>query len=200
MRFEKVIYKKKKKKILSLHSLPRFRPAGPFFRGPLTLLSLFPARPASRRPSHAPQLLGPAAAPAQQAAPGNRPRPRAQTLIARARLSAPSSPRAPRNRPARPHAATAPLHVVGACPPSRPAALNRHRAISAPPCCPALVSALAVHRGRPQPSPRDLRAPATPLRADSLLRAASVSISPLVSFSVLPSISPCISLLVLLAS
>jgi len=132
-----------------------------FPRGQLTLLSLFPARPASRRPSRAPQLLGPAAAPAQQAAPGNRPRPRAQTLTARARLSAPSSPRAPRNRPARPHAATAPTPRRGSVPPSRPAALNRHRAVSAPPCCPALVSALAVHRGRPQPSPRDLRAPST---------------------------------------
>ena len=31
-----------------------------FPRGPLTLLSLFPARPASRRPSRAPLLLGPA--------------------------------------------------------------------------------------------------------------------------------------------
>ena len=143
-----------------------------FPRGPLTLLSLFPARPASRRPSRAPQLLGPAVAPAQQAAPGNRPRPRAQTLTARARLSVPSSPRAPRNRPARPHAATAPTPRRGSVPPLapghfksapsrlRPSLLPRSRfcacraprkAATVAPGSPSSVD--APPRGQPPPSP-----------------------------------------------
>ena len=109
-----------------------------------------------------PQLLGPVAAPAQQAAPGNRPRLRAQTLTARARLSAPSSPRAPRNRPARPHAATAPTPRRGSVPPLAPgrfkSAPSRLRPSLLPP---ALIFTFAEHRGRPQPSPRGLRAPST---------------------------------------
>ena len=206
MRFENFIYKKKKE--ISFSPLPSSVSAcRPFLPRPAH--SPLPLPRSARQPPAQPRApaarpssrASPTAAPAQQATPGNRPRPRAQTLTARARLSAPSSPRAPRNRPARPHAATAPTPRRGSVPPSRPAALNRHRAVSAPPCCPPLslsrLPCTEEARSR-RPEVSELRRP--PLHANTLLRAASVSISPLVSFAVLPSISRYLFFSFLLAS
>ena len=66
--------------------------------------------------------------------------------------------------------------VVGACPPSRPAALNRHRAVSAPPCCPPLsLSRLPCTEEARSHRPEVVGIRRPPLRADNHLRAANDS-------------------------
>ncbi|XP_066353555.1 proline-rich receptor-like protein kinase PERK9 [Miscanthus floridulus] len=169
-----------------------FFPLGPFSRAARSLPPFFRS---------ARQLLGPAAAPspapqpraAHSASPAQQPRLRAPGNRRALPLTpGPLSARPNRSRRSSREAATAaPLRVVGACPPSRPGRFKSAPSRLRPSLLPSPLS-FARSPSTEEPATAaavisELRRP--PLRADSLLRAASDSFSPLVSFTVLPSTS-----------
>ena len=174
-----------------------FGPHGLFTARPVHPPLPFPAQPSRRsRPSSRAQPSSRACARTRQP-----PTPRAQPLTARARLSAPSSPRAPRNRPARPHAATAPTPRRGSVPPLAPGRFKSAPSRLRPSLLPhSRFCVCHAPRKAATVAPRSPSSVDRPSARNSLLRATSVSISPLVSFAVLPSISPSSLFLVLLAS
>ena len=201
----KFVWKIKRKNDYLLPSLT-FGPHGLFPARPVHPPLPFPAQPSRRsRPSSRAQP-GTAAQPRASVSPAQQPRlrphqatARAQPLTAQAHLSAPPptsrSPRAATVAHERRRGSTPPRASAASnsspTPPRAPGCPRSHfRACQAPrkaATAAAMVTEIRHRRARD-------------LRADSLLRAASVSISPLVSFAVLPSISPCISLLIFLAS